>query len=96
MSNYYVVKKNGKYAIIKAGNKRALRLFKTEDEAFKYAEENGLNLHRDDQSPEVISESLPYEVINGQIKNKSCTTDNCKCKKPSLLSRIIGFFKRTN
>jgi hypothetical protein len=96
MDNYSLLKKNGKYAIMKDGNKRALRLFKTEEEALKYAEENDLNLHRDDHSPEVVSEVTPSGAIDEPMEYKICNGVDCNCKKPSLLSRIIGLFKRTN
>ena len=99
MDNYYVIKKNGKYAIMKEGGKRAVKLFQSEQEALDY-----ISLKAD------TGEAKPIRRETATVDGVVCTEsdrivlseqqafgcpDNCKCKKPSLLSKILNFFKKS-
>ena len=96
MDNYYVIKKNGKYAIMKEGGKRAVKLFQSEQEALDYISLKGnmsevdiTNLFNHEASGETTT------TVDFAVNQPGCCTDNCKCKKQSLLSRILNFFKKS-
>jgi hypothetical protein len=99
MDNYYAIKKNGKYAVMKQGGKRAVRLFTSEQEALYYISQKGTVGEAEPISRETV-------IVDGVVCTESdrivlseqqvygCP-DNCKCKKPSLLSRILNLFKKS-
>jgi len=94
MDNYYAIKKNGKYAVMKQNGKRAVRLFTSEQEALDYISQKG-----------TVGEATPVESVDtdqptatidlGVSQPDTCCSGNCKCKKPSLLSRILNLFKKS-
>ena len=89
---------------MKEGGKRAVKLFQSEQEALDYISTKGnvgevdvTKIWNTDHSPIVYGEALvASERIDLSKQQVFGCTDNCKCKKPSLLSRIIGFFKRAD
>jgi hypothetical protein len=106
MDNYYVVKKNGKYAMMKEGGKRAVKLFQSEQEALDYISTKGTvgevdvtNLWNPADPPETAIIDGVVCTENDRIvlseKQAFGCPGNCKCKKPSLLSRILNFFKKS-
>lgn len=101
MNNSVRLKENdGKYSIIKEGGKRALRVFMSKQEALDYIQTHNLTLIEETmdiivnvplvpEKSEEVKSSYDLPAANGK-----CCGGNCGCKKPSLITRIINFFKK--
>lgn len=91
---------------MKEGGKRAVKLFQSEQEALEYISTKGPFAEVDATKLWSPADPPETEIVDGVVCTESdrivlsekqafgCP-DNCKCKKPSLLSKILNFFKKS-